>query len=265
LLAPIAFMGIAASAGHATTTQDKTQSPQVRVCGVRIVAGPYNDEQKLRAFNMFPGTVLALEVEYPAGGLIAFDSDKSTLEKLADEKGTSLLVEQQFGRSGFSMWPRFSADQKVALIEASGGGVPARGTREIRARGTLVFRRAEKQAMAKCENVALGKGTRFEVGPFKLEVHSAGKPDWGDAPLAVTFRTKQDLDALKTVKFFDAQGKPIEAEPSGSGRFGFGGDVTYERTFSLSRKVEAATLEIVYWEDLETVEIPFDLKVGVGM
>jgi hypothetical protein len=238
---------------------------QVRACGLRIVAEPHAGNDQMRPFNYGKGTTLVLQVAYESGGLISFDRDAAKLETFADDKKNDLLTKQRFGRSGLGSFPKISDDGKVALIEISGGGVPARGSRAIRAKGTLVFQQATRQTTAKAENVALKKGTTFKAGPFEFEITAAGKPNWGDDPLQITLKTSRDVAAIKSIKFLDSAGKPIKSSDAGSGSMTFGANTVYERSINLSKQIDAATIELTLWKDMKKIEIPFDLTVGVGM
>lgn len=260
-------LGAALFCLKADARADEKEASKARVsaCGLRIVAEPYGGADEMRAFNWFPGVTVVLQVAHPGGGLIGFDEDGSKLDAFTDDQGNSLVIERDFVNDGFSAFPRFSSDAKVALVELNAAGIPAAKARELRAKGTLVFRRATKPATVRQENVSLKKGTQFEVGPFKFKIENAGKPDWGEEPLAVELQSQQNLDAIKAVKFLDAQGQAIESNRAGRGSFGMPGSMTYSVEYNLAREVETVTMEIAYWENIETVEVPFDLKVGVGM
>ena len=219
----------------------------------------------MRAFNYGKGTTLMLQVVYEAGGLISFDRDAAKLETFADDKKNDLLPERRFGGNGLELFAQISDDGKVALIEISGGGVPARGSRAIRAKGTLVFQQATGKTTAKAENVALKKDATFKAGPFEFEITAAGKPDWGDDPLQITLKTSRDVAAIKSIKFLDSDGKEIKSSGAGSQSMTSGANTVYERSINLSKQIDAATIELTLWKDMKKIEIPFDLNVGVGL
>lgn len=65
--------------------------------------------------------------------------------------------------------------------------------------------------------------------------------------------------------FTDDKGKPIKSSASSSGTMRLGNMVKLNKSYRLAQKVETATVEVTYWTDMKTVQIPFDLTAGVGL
>ena len=256
---------VAVYVGGFAYAADKTGSPTVRLAGLRIVAEPYAGEDDMRAFLMFPSTTVALLVEYPVGGLISLDDDKCELKAFTDDQDTNLLVEREYVSSGFSNWPKPSPDGKAVLVEVTAGGIPAAKAKSLRVQGQLVFKQSTGHESAKQAEVALKKDTTFSVGPYQFKVKSAEKPGWGDAAWEVEFETKQNIDAIREVKFYDSAGKLIESERGSRSHIGFMGQMTYSVSYQLKQKLDTATIEISYWKDIKDLKIPLDLNISVGM
>jgi hypothetical protein len=233
--------------------------PAIKVVGIRVATEIPGDEmQRMSVFNGQTGTALAVLVQHPGGGLIAFDDDNSSVDAFADDASTNLLEGEGSGFGVFSPFTSISEDTKMALIEMRVPGVPAAGAKGLRAKGVFKFTHATKTKTAKVAGVALKNETAFEAGPFKFKIADAMSS-------GLSLESKQNTDAVRTVRFLDAEGKQVESDAAGSGYMGFGGDITYSLSYSLSGVPETATIEIEYWEDLKTLEIPFDVTAGVGL
>jgi hypothetical protein len=243
----------------------------VKPLGLRIVKPGYGDDgNELRPFNWFSGTSLSLLVVKPAGGFISFDDKKSELKSFVDDKGASLLEKKEtggfsFGRRGFDRSPDFSRDGRACLVEVQGPACPKTGATAIMASGTLVFQCGSKTRDVTQKGVALKEGTVVKAGPLSLTIKKVGKPDWGDDPMAVTFKADRKLGDVKGIIFKDAQGKVIGTSPGGTSTMRFGGRVAVEKTINFKEAASSATMVVTFWTDMKTISVPFKIKTGVGL
>jgi hypothetical protein len=238
---------------------------KVEAVGLRVVGEPYGGRDDMRPFNYYAGTTAVLLLTRPGGGLIAMDDDASEVTRFADERGKDLLVEGKFSQPGFSAFPRISEDGAAALVEVSGGAVPTRGATTVSIGGKAVLKVATKKATHERADVAVKKGTSVEIGPFRFTVVDVGKPDWGDEPLQITFEAKQELDALAEIRFTGPDGKAIEHHSGGTMTSRMGNQVNIRQSYRLVRKVDRVSIEVDAWTDLRTIEVPIDVKVGIGL
>ena len=256
---------IAARTGEAPDAAAAT----VKVAGLRVVdAGEGKGFGGLRAFNWTQGTSVALMVSVPAGGLIEFDHTASKLDKMVDDKGTDLLKgkgDMNFSSAGFSMMAQMSKDGKAAMVDADGPSLPAKEAREISIAGTMVFQRATGRETLQQENVALKQGEKIKAGKIAFEIIKAGKPDWSNAPMQITLSANQDCTSIAAIRFLDAAGKEIEAEPAGGSTMRMMGKVVVEKNFNFPAKIDKATVAIEYWKDMTDLKVPFSLKASVGL
>lgn len=263
-----AFVILGLAAGFASAQVD------VSVAGVQVVGKGYtsdSEEKKmqadLRAFNWHSGTRIALLVTSKDKAIVNVDKDGSQVTALADEKGTDFTkAKGKFGRSGAKFgFPDFSDDQKAMMVDVESAGIPAKGTKELRLKGELAISMASKSELKKSEAVELKKGAKVVVGEHTFEVTEAGKPDWGEDPLSVAFKSSVSHKDFKEVIFYDADGNVIESRRSSSGSMGMFGKKTYTVTFNLKKKVDKIILGLDEWSDLEVVKVPLDLKIGTGL
>ena len=238
---------------------------RVEARGVRVVGPAYGDEMGgLRAFNWSQGVSLAVLVEMPEGGLIAFDDDKSKLVALTDDKGASLLKGEEF-HEGFGMMTSISDDGKACLVEINGQGLPGKDASRIRAAGTMVFRCGSTKKTFQDANVAVKVGAKVNAGAVPFEITEVGKPDWGDEPLQIKLTTHQEIPEIAEIKFLDNAGREIESSQAGTMTTTMFNKVTVERYFNLSRKTDSLAVAITYWTDMKTVSVPFSVEAGLGL
>ena len=254
--------------GLAATSHAQT-SPKVKVAGVRVINQVIGTENnKLVPFNTFSkGSALALLVE-SSNAIIKFDERASKVDSFTDDKGTNLLVKEKgsFQNAGFGSFPKISEDGKAAMIEISGGGVPAAGAMSLETKGTMIFQTASEKKAVRSKPFEFKKGTPVTVGDIEMKVNSVDKPNFGDNAVQIEFQTSnKGITMLAGVKFFDASGKELESESAGSSSMGFGNKYTYGRGFSLKKAVTGKVIvEFDMWTDLKEVKVPFSIKAGVG-
>ncbi len=239
---------------------------KVMAYGLRVVPKPFEGNDMMRAFHAFEGTSVAVLVHQPAGGLISFDSDSSKIESFTDDKGKNLLEStSDFGTPGLPMSPEISEGGKAVVIEISGGQTPTQGATSLKVKGKFVFKAASQKKSYTHKDLELKADAKIEAGPIPLTIGSAGKPEWGEEPLEINLKATKRLDEVASIRFLDADGKEIESNESGSMTMAFGDEVSVERSYALTKKVEKVTVEISYWTDMKDLEIPVDLTVSLGL
>lgn len=236
-----------------------------KILGVRV-AVPVPDEEELKPFNFNSGTTIAVRVDYPGGGLIEIDRDKSKLQAFIDDKGTNLLEgEDRFGRTGIGSFPTINSAGDAAMIEVSGPSLPAVDATKVIAKGKLVVRAATKKKTFEQKNVVLKVGGQIKAGDVAFEVKKFGKSDWEEDKNEIEIETKDDVSAIADVRFLDAAGKDLEIDRNGSMSFGFAGNRTTTWTYTLPKGVKTVTVEIDYWLDMKDVELSFGVATGLGV
>jgi len=243
---------------------------KVRACGLQVVGKGYGDDNDaLRPLNSFgAGTTVALLVTPGVGTLIQILNDECKVMKFTDDKGTDLLAgDMKFGQPGFNYGAQISKDGKATMMEVRGPGLPAADATSLTIEGTTAFMASAtgKTETAKAENVELKKDGKFTAGALAFTIREAGKPQWGDEPLAIDLACKASLETVKSVTFLDANGKEIESHRNSTGRESFGGDTTWSMSFTLKQKVDKATVVVESWADAKKVFVPVILKVKLGM
>ena len=92
-----------------------------------------------------------------------------------------------------------------------------------------------------------------------------GDAQWGGAKFEVWFSSKQDFARIIKLEFFDQNGQKIDSRQTGSGTSGRGPNMTYRRLYGLQQKVDTVTVNVTYYDELESVVIPIAIRTGVGL
>ena len=264
-IAVVAALGLAGGLATAQPTAGAAEAGKVSVAGLKIVKPAHDEDQDLRAFNWFAGTMVALLVERPTGGILELNDDESKLESFTDDKGTNLLSgEDKWGRNGVKD-STIAEDGKAAMITIQGSSLPAAGATKLIAKGKVVFNVATKSKTHKSEKVAIKNDQKVTVGGISFTIKEVGKPDWGDAELSLTLKASQDLSAIKTVRFLGADGKEIKSDRGSRMRSAWGNKVTVEWKYDLDKKTDQAVIEVEIWDDMQQVAVPFDIKTSIGL
>jgi hypothetical protein len=243
-------------------------APTTKVCGLRVVAPGYGEETEgVRAFNQFPGTTLALLVTLPDGGLIDFVREESKLEKFVDDTGVDLRAARgRFGgpqiTSGSHM---FSGDNTAAVVEIRSPGLPGEGAKQLTVEGVIALRCAAGKKTATQKDVKVAPGSKIEAGDVAFTLVKTGKPDWGEEPLQITLKSRQDCTEIAGFRFLDADGSEIKHTSGGGYTMSGMGTFDVEKKFNLAREVDTMSVEITYWVDCETVKAPFKITTSLGL
>jgi hypothetical protein len=230
----------------------------VRVAGLQVIGpGLGANGTEVQPFHAGPGLVLALAIDAPAGkSVIEVDDDECVLNSLTDDRGTNLLESVDWGS-----FPETTEDGRQALIEVTARTRPVVGATRIQAKGTVslvVAAGIESEKIAKLDLTA-GQKVTTRRGTLELVEIAGGD---GDEGATLTFgATAKIRDELKDIRFLGADGQAIEI--SGRGSMSMGDSVQLE--FYLGSKPARVALELDWWKGLETLAVPFELAVGLGL
>jgi hypothetical protein len=263
----IVIVGIFAFCSAVPSICDGAPSFSVEVKGMRIVADGYGGEEGLRPFAKSKGISLVCFLFMPAGNIIQFDRDTSTIDKFQDNRGTDLPLGNDFTmQSGFGMFFEISKDKKALKFDIGSQHLPKKEATSIIASGTLAIKAASTSETVKHNNVVLKPGTKFKVPGITFTISEAGKPEWGDHPLEVELNSFQDLTAVRSIQFFDPDGTEIESGLAMHGKMEeMDKKITYVAQYALSKHVEHATIVVTYWTDVKELKLPFSIDSSIGL
>ena len=230
----------------------------VEPAGMKIIWKSLKDEfDGFQTYNSEQGVYLTLAVKGGSKGIISFDKEKS---KIVMSDGINDL------KGEFGIWNKISKDGKTMRIEVSADQVPSTEASKLSLKGGLAMMVASKTETKASESREFNKGDKVELSEgFKFEIESIGKPKWGDDPLEVAFKWQRKVPELAAVRFYDAEGTLIESSSGGSSSMGMLGKYSVTKSYKLKKKAAKLKIEVDLWMDAETVTVPVDLAVGLGV
>ena len=254
-----------------STAQIAAQSRQAKIIGLQVYTpDPDNPtEAEIGGFGNEPGTSLYLKIPGNGKVIIGIDEKASKLTSFVDDKGTDLSKKRKIkGPWGFGIkhyWltkTRISKEGKACIVQINSQHTPQAKAQALTLKADIVLSCGAAKKTVRKENFALKTGSTLAVGTMNLKVEKAGKPEWGDAKLSVTFSSKDEFSTITSLEFLDSNGKKIDSRHVGSGSSGRN---YYSRTYALQQKVDTATISVTYYAELESVTVPIDIRTALGL
>lgn len=241
----------------------------VSVAGIAVVrenidagaADPY------KPFGLETGTRLSLVIRIPDGRIVFFDSGDSSVDSLVDDKGTNLMaLAHRLQVPGFlGHGCGIVRDGRAAHVEMFGGTVPAPGAGMVQARGKAVFFTGSASAKVSTPVVRAENGVEFKAGEmFHFQLARWEEGGIAGKGMNLSLRLKSHPAPIARLGFFDAEKNPIESRPSGVAVEGSGDKRVFLLHYQLASKPEEFSMEIEHWSDIQRLEVPFEVKAGLG-
>lgn len=234
------------------------QAQSVEVAGLRIVGpGMGRNGSELRAFNQSPGLAVALGFTVPEGlQLVEIDDDACNLQALTQNDGTSLLEDVDWGP-----FPDVSEDGRAGLIEFSTGRRPSAGAESLSAKGTVSLRVARNAQSGPATGFAAKVGTEFSAAGGNFLVQVAGEDeDYGGYRLVLE-TLEETADRISEFQFKDADGEVVETNGRGTMTMG----TRTQLEFYIEGSKVPAALDLVWFDGLESIDLPFDLEINLSL
>jgi hypothetical protein len=267
------LLAVAISAPSISLAADKAE-PAVRVVGLSVAKADPNDKFGQSLARMLQsGTQVFLRYADPSKRFIKLETDVSKIETFKDDKDTDMNKDLKTSkgftrRAGFGSFPKISPDGKSVGFAITSPNCPAPGAKELVLAGTVTLVAAKSVKTEEQKAVSLEKGSKVTIGPAPFEIVEAKdmKPDnWSKMLFTMTFQTGKSVDSIKKISFLDEAGKEIKSRRAGRISMGVTGKRTHKFEYQLEKKHKTATLKIEYYEGLERVSVPIDLRTGVGI
>lgn len=234
------------------------ENPTVELAGLRIVGPGYGlNGTELQAFHEQSGIALALVVKTSKNRkIVDIDDDNCSLVEFKDDRNHNLLDGVDWG--GF---PKITDDGSAGLIEVTSKSRPSKDATRIYAKGTIHLRLASSESTEKIETLKLEVGAEVKVGQETIQVM---KVQLEDESLTLVLQiSRKFVENMKDIRFYTVSGDPVEIW--GRGSFTFGNASQMEYNLDLKSTPEALKVEIDLWQELETVNCPFEIKSGIGL
>ena len=207
-----------------------------------------------------PGLEVDLHFHAPKETVLSLDAKQTTIV-LKQDDGTELPLEEMFDGNF-----RLSLNEKPekGLVSMRTSEIPAKGTKQIQLEGDL-FLVVGRDLKTVDAEIVLEEGKELKFGPLDATVGEIG--DAFGEPFKKTFQmsSKMPFDSIASIEFVDAEGKTVESSNGGSGSFGFGGDITYSRSWQIASDAKSIKARVSYYSKTETLKVPCKLEFGLGL
>ena len=262
LLLALALMALARGDGPPS-------APLIGVSGLAVVRRTIDaaEADPYKPFGLDTGTSLSLIFQLPGQRIVCFDQGDSSVESMVDDQGTNLLaLSHRLQVPGFlGHGCGILHNGQLAHVEIFGGTPPATGATMVQARGKAVFFTGSVSGKLPSAPVKAEKDAEIRAGDtFKLRIARWEPGGIGGKGVNLTLRTEFHPAVMAGVKFLDGEGNPIESRPAGMAIEGTGENRVFLLHHQLASLPESLAMEIDYWSDLQRVEVPFDMKAGLG-
>jgi len=240
-----------------TTLSLHAAEPTVTLAGIRTI---WNDAEKefdgFKTFNSDKGTAVAVLISVTDGGIVAFDDDKAKLTI----NGKPAKV--RFGGD-------ISKDHKHLKLEIeTEAPITAAELGTLKLEGSLPITTATGSIEIKSEAFEAKPGTKvvFPAGKLPTErsltVEKSGKPEWGDDPFQVSFKSNRKFDEFANVAFTSADGKALEAARGGSSSMSMMGKTTAEVSYTFKQKTDKLVMVLSAWTGFESKPLKISLSAA---
>ncbi len=242
------------------------EPPTVAAVGLCVAQHPASPAEAV-PFASMPGTRVALRVSITEGVILGLDRRASRIDRLADDRGTDLTrspvpVDQDTPRLPPS---QPSPTPTAALYEVHGPGLPVPGAAAVRVVGHLRLRIGGGERQERLALPALAPRTPIRIGPATLVVASFGKQDPDDAAWTLAIDGVTNEDAVRSMRFLDAAGKPIVADYFQNLSVQQAtGHVQHLYSFAGAAAPAIASVEATYVSEVKDLDVPVDVSATLA-
>jgi hypothetical protein len=236
------------------------QAISIKAAGVTLIWEKIDEDafDHVSILHSQKPVAVTLYLKSEAKKIVSIDRKGSKLSSLTDDQGTKMK-----GRIGH--FPDIAKNGSGAFVDVEGETYISSKAQRLILKGTIHVALASKTNAKRSKVVPARKGSKLILADdLVFEVENAGKDDFREGRFGITLKIDRDIPMVAKVRFFDGDGKQIDAKSEGSGRMGFGRRVTVTRDFSLERSAKEISIEVDLWADLKEVDVSFDLTIGVG-
>lgn len=231
--------------------------PTVTLAGIRTI---WNDAEKefdgFKTFNSDKGTAVAVLISVTEGSIVAFDDDKA-----------------KFTINGKPAKVRFggdiSKDHKHLKLEVeTTAAVTAAELATLKLEGALPITTATGSTEIKSDPFEVKPDTKvtFTTGKLPAErsltVDKSGKPEWGDDPFQVSFKSDRKFDEFASISFTGADGKALESSRGGSSTMSMMGKTTAEVSYTFKQKADKLVMVLSVWTGFESKPLKISLSAA---
>jgi hypothetical protein len=207
-----------------------------------------------------PSTSVALEVRLKGKQLLlqAVDSSKSKVTEFKDDKGTDLLPKEAFFKPSFSQVQVARDRSAVVVSYYSSAAAPVKGATKVTIKGELLLVCGSEEKTTDEKEVEMKAKTEAKLGDFTIKIDT----EKGFGNSGGSFTLTSDKPNFKSLQVKDADGKAVETFTFGTPYFF---NKKWNMAYSLRKQVAKPKISITYYSKEETVKVPVDVSIGLGL
>jgi hypothetical protein len=266
----------AALAAEAAPTS-QTSAASLRIQSVRINRAQTELQKNFanRYGSDGSGVQLQLLLTFKDASVLPVARDAVSIDTFVDDTYQNLLGSERSGYS-YQNQPIVSEDGSMVVFTVSSNKPIAEDAGRVFVRGTLAARMARGEVKTATGNLPLNAGQEVTIGGFRTTLrsisdNSGGSNTRGSVTLALS--VEGDAARIRKVRALSTDGKPLNDERgtrfSERTRFADRGSAGQPSTLYVNLgpgpQPARITLEYGYVEKVESVKIPFEAQVDLGV
>ena len=246
--------------------------PAVRAVGIQVMSTDLDQEAfgGMSPMSASPGTTVAVLVTTAGKAIVSVDTDACEVTAINDSQGNSMLEEAQ-EESGFGMafmmqtnispFPEISEDGTMTIVELQAPKTPAPGSDSVHIEAKLAINVAAGTKTETAEHANLQAGA-LNIPGHNIKISQTGEAQWGNGEMSVTFSMSTDsADAIADIRFIDDAGNDITDQRYSTMTM----MNTAEIEYGIKKKVDRATIQFIFHDQMEKLEVPVNLDVSLGL
>jgi hypothetical protein len=255
------FVLISVLAATCGSVKTPAQEPQTSVVGLSVAhKDPDSRFDQSLVPSMPVGTQVYVRIQL-AGRTVLRVNGKATQIELRNADGEAL---EGGGENDFAFFASIAEDRQSVIVPIKATAAPAPGTTSLRLEGEIACD-CGSDPTSRTADVKIAVDEELTLGELQVKVTTVDDGFEPDAKM-ISFESKSPFDALSSVEFLDTSGEVIESSSGGSSSFGFADEMTYSRSYQVKSSPEKiAKIKVAYFQKVETVKVPVDLKFGLDL
>ena len=210
-----------------------------------------------------PGTVLEVTLSAPGKFILGIDAKASKLGHFTDDKKTKLDSGGGVGgMSWLSDYTQVTPDGEQCTIQLSARTPPAKDANKVLVQATVVVKVGAEEKTTETKKIAMKQNAETAIGSYTVRVQNPGSSFSGGQ-----LEILSDARDVKMAEFFDANGKALEIAipPFRGNAFVGAGKMKQSISYFLPKKMDEVSVKITYFSKVESMSVPFDMGVGLGL
>jgi hypothetical protein len=251
------------AAGTVVLAEDDAKTTATaRATGLSIRKPLPPKKKEMFAFTP-PGTGLEVTVSAPGKFILGIDTKASKLGHFTDDKKTKFDSGGGIGgMSWLSDFAQITPDGEQCTLQLSARTPPAKDANKLLVQATVVLKCGAEEKTTETKKITLKQNAETTIGSYTVKVLSEGSNFSGGQ-----VEIQSDARDVKKAEFFDANGKAIEIvlQPFRGTAFTGAGKMKQSISYFLPKKMDAVSVKITYFSKVDSLSVPFDLSVGIGL